>query len=127
MEHCFRTSKTLLNPIIDWEDDDVWEYLNNVVRVEHCELYDQGYTRLGCIGCPMAHNREAELDRYPKYKAAYLRAFGRMIEERRRRGKIKNFASPEAVMDWYLEKIPKSTAMDGQMTIEELMDASEVE
>lgn len=64
VEQCFRTSKTILNPIIDWEDDDVWEFLNDVAKVPHCELYDQGYKRLGCIGCPMSVNREAELERY---------------------------------------------------------------
>ena len=30
-------------------------------------------------------------------------------------------------MSWYLEQIPKGVAINGQMTIEELMDASEVE
>lgn len=121
VEQCFRTSKTILNPIIDWEDDDVWEFLNDVAKVPHCELYDQGYKRLGCIGCPMNVNREAELERYPKYKAHYMRAFERMIEERKRRGKEKNFDSPQAVMDWYLEKTtPGSKKCAGQIGIEEL-------
>ena len=119
----------MLNPIVDWEEEDVWEFLNDVAKVPHCELYDCGYKRLGCIGCPMSSNREAELEQYPKYRAAYIRAFGRMLKERDRRGKTGAvyFTSPEAVMDWYLEKTPKSIAMDGQMSIEELMDASEVE
>ena len=121
VEQCFRTSKTILNPIIDWEDDDVWEFLNDVAKVPHCELYDQGYKRLGCIGCPMSVNREAELELYPKYKAHYMRAFARMIEERKRRGKEKNFDSPQAVMDWYLEKTtPGSKKCAGQIGIEEL-------
>lgn len=104
VEQCFRTSKTLLNPIIDWDDADVWEFLNDVAKVPHCELYDRGYKRLGCIGCPMSYHREEELERYPKYKAAYLRAFGRMIEERKRRGLECSFETPEDVMEWYLEK-----------------------
>ena len=129
VEQCFRTNKTMLNPIVDWEDDDVWEYLNSVVKVPHCELYDQGYKRLGCIGCPMSSNREAELEQYPKYRAAYIRAFARMLAERDRRGKTGAiyFTSPEAVMDWYLEKIPKDSAVEGQLTFDELMDASDME
>ena len=119
----------MLNPIVDWEEDDVWEFLNDVAKVSHCELYDQGFKRLGCIGCPMANNRADELERYPKYKAAYMRAFKRMLDERDRRGKpgAIYFTSPEAVMDWYLEKVPKGAALDGQLTIEELMDTSEVD
>lgn len=118
VEQCFRTSKTLLNPIVDWGDDDVWEFLNGVVKVPHCELYDQGYKRLGCIGCPMNNNKEAELERYPAYKHHYMRAFARMIEERKRRGKEKNFESPQAVMDWWLEKTaPAIKPVDGQISM----------
>lgn len=128
VEQCFRTNQTMLNPIVDWEEEDVWEFLNDVAKVPHCELYDQGFKRLGCIGCPMAYNKADELERYPKYKAAYLRAFKRMLDERDRRGKTGAiyFTSPEAVMDWYLDKVPKGAAIGGQLTIEELMDASEV-
>ena len=113
----------MLNPIVDWEDEDVWEFLNDVAKVPHCELYDQGYKRLGCIGCPMSSNREAELDRYPKYKDHYLRAFKRMLEERDRHGKTGAvyFTSPEGVMDWYLEKTtPKHKPVDGQIVLEDI-------
>jgi phosphoadenosine phosphosulfate reductase len=125
VEQCFRTNKTIINPIIDWLDEDVWEYLNDVAKVPHCCLYDQGYKRLGCIGCPMNYNRERELEAYPKHKAAYLRAFGRMMAERERRGKSENsryFTSPESVMDWYLEKKQpiEEAVLDGQMDISEV-------
>ena len=101
VEQCFRTNKTMLNPIVDWEEEDVWEFLNDVAKVPHCVLYDRGYKRLGCIGCPMSSNRERELEEYPKYREAYIRAFGRMLQERDRRGKTGAiyFTSPEAVMD----------------------------
>lgn len=38
------------------------------------------------ISCQKA-TRYAEFARYPKIKAAYVRAFDRMLDERRRRGK----------------------------------------
>lgn len=125
VEQCFRTQTTLVNPIIDWLEEDVWEFLNDVAKVPHCCLYDQGYKRLGCIGCPMSGNKEKELDAYPKHKAAYLRAFGRMIAERERRGRNENsrhFTSPESVMDWYLEKEQpvEEPVLDGQMDISEV-------
>lgn len=126
VEQCFRTRKTLLNPIIDWTEEDVWEFLNGIAQVPHCELYDQGWKRLGCIGCPLSCNREAELERYPQYKAAYMRAFGRMIEARKTKGKRTNFANAQAVMDWYLEKKTQTT-LDGQIGFEEFMDNSEIQ
>ena len=124
VEQCFRTQKTLVNPIIDWLEEDVWEFLNEVAKVPHCCLYDQGYTRLGCIGCPMSNKRERELESYPKHREAYLRAFGRMIEERKRYGKDKNWKTALDVMDWYLEKksFTEQFMLDGQMDIEDLMD-----
>lgn len=125
VEQCFRTSNTIINIIIDWETEDVWEFLNDVIKVPHCELYDQGYKRLGCIGCPMSNHREQELERYPKFKAAYLRAFDRMLIERERLGLPTKFKDAQDVMDWYLEKTPANPCVDGQIDVSELMDAAE--
>lgn len=87
VEHCYRTAKTLLNPIVDWTDEDVWEYLNDVKKVEHCCLYDEGWTRIGCIGCPMQSikQREQEFERWPAYKRNYIKAIERMIANNQRR------------------------------------------
>ena len=103
VEHCYRTRKTLVNPIVDWEEEDVWEFLNTN-GIKHCCLYDQGYKRLGCIGCPMNHTAAAELKNYPKYRKSYVRAFDRMIKNNKENG-IKmqaNWSDGEAVMRWWL-------------------------
>lgn len=82
VEMCYRTRKTLVNPIIDWTDNEVWEFLNDVAKVPHCTLYDEGFTRLGCIGCPLAGGEKMrrEFERYPAYERAYKRAIKKMIE-----------------------------------------------
>lgn len=84
VENCYRTSKTMVNPIIDWEDEDVWEFLNEN-EISHCCLYDEGYKRLGCIGCPMAgsKHRNREFERWPQYRELYIRGFARMIANHR--------------------------------------------
>lgn len=105
IENCYRTRKVLVNPIVDWEEEDVWEFLNNVAKVPHCVLYDQGYTRLGCIGCPMNTHAAEELERYPKYKAAYMRAFARMLEYRKRRDlefKTASWQTAGEVYSWWI-------------------------
>jgi phosphoadenosine phosphosulfate reductase len=105
VEQCYRTRTTLVNPIVDWQEDDVWEFLNDVAKVPHCELYDQGYTRLGCIGCPMNVRLERDFDRYPKYREAWLRAFGRMINERKKAGletRTAEWETPESTLKWYI-------------------------
>lgn len=82
VEICYRTRKTLVNPIIDWEEDEVWEFLNEVAKVPHCKLYDEGFKRLGCIGCPLsgAKTMNRDFERWPTYKRAYIRAMEKMIE-----------------------------------------------
>lgn len=87
VEQCYRRHKTTLNPIIDWADSDVWEFIK-AERIPYCELYNRGFYRLGCIGCPLASTREREKEfrLWPKYKDAYLRAFAKMLEECERKG-----------------------------------------
>ena len=82
VEQCYAKRKTTVNPIVDWEDEDVWEFLNDVAKVPHCSLYDEGFTRLGCVGCPL-QGREGMLRdfaRWPRYKELYIRAFDKMIQ-----------------------------------------------
>lgn len=52
-ETCNLKGKMTVNPIVDWSDDDVWDYTHS----EHLPinpLYCEGQKRVGCIGCPMA-------------------------------------------------------------------------
>lgn len=70
----------LLNPILYWTDEDVWTYTRES-GLPYCSLYDEGFTRLGCIGCPMADKqRRRQFDRWPKYEAAWRLAFDRLWE-----------------------------------------------
>ena len=83
VEMCYKTHTTMINPIIDWTTDEVWEFLKEY-KIPYCELYDQGFKRLGCIGCPMGstEQRIKEFERWPKYKALYFKAFEKMLENR---------------------------------------------
>lgn len=66
----------LISPIIYWTEDDVWEFLNKVVRVPHCELYDKGFKRIGCILCPMSSpkQKQIEIAKYPHVKKNWIKA-----------------------------------------------------
>ena len=101
VELCYRTKKTMINPIIDWSDEDVWEFISTF-KVKYCELYAKGYKRLGCIGCPMNTNADKELNAYPKQRMAYIRAFERMLGERKVKGLETSWTTGEKVMDWWL-------------------------
>ncbi len=65
----------VINPIIDWTTFEVWEYIRDN-NLPYCSLYDNGFTRLGCLICPMTTraNRLKEAELYPKFAEAYKRA-----------------------------------------------------
>lgn len=104
-ETCYRFDEKRLNPLAEWTEEDVWNY-SAYWKLEQCSLYQEGFRRLGCIGCPMAGScgRKTEFARWPAYKQLYLMAFGRMLEERRRRGlTIYDYAqTPEEWFEWWL-------------------------
>lgn len=100
---CPTKGKHILNPIIDWLDGDVWEFIHTY-NIPYCKLYDEGYMRLGCVGCPMSTNAKEELNRYPKFRQAYIRAFNRMINDRLRDGLDTDWATGEDVMEWWLSR-----------------------
>lgn len=65
----------LISPIIHWTDSDVWTFLNTLC-ISHCELYDQGFTRIGCILCPMSQPKQKykEMERWPHVKRNWIKA-----------------------------------------------------
>lgn len=107
VEQCYRTSKTIINPIVDWKTEDVWEFIKTE-RLPYCGLYDEGFNRAGCICCPMCNYkaRIKQLKRWPKYEENYLKAFARMIKANKERGTPRklNWETPEEVMSWWLKE-----------------------
>lgn len=106
VESCYRTSKTLINPMLNWDDEFTWWYIRRN-NAELNPLYDErGYCRVGCIGCPMSgKGRWKEFADYPKYKDRYIRAFDRMLIERKNRG-LENKIGWETGYDvflWWME------------------------
>jgi phosphoadenosine phosphosulfate reductase len=83
-EYCLQRHRFVLNPIVDWTDDDVWDFLNEQ-KVPVNPLYEKGNKRVGCIGCPMSGGRK-ELEKYPKYKLLYYKAAEKHIIHRKAQG-----------------------------------------
>lgn len=74
--------KILISPIIYWTERDVWEFLNEVVKVPHCSLYDEGYRRIGCILCPMSNYKQKIKDcqRFPHAKHKWIQTIQKLID-----------------------------------------------
>ena len=92
--------KILVSPIIHWTERDVWEFLNSN-GIPHCELYDQGYTRIGCICCPMSQPRQKrkDIERWPHVKRNWLKTIRWLIDN----GYINyNFIDAETGFRWWI-------------------------
>ena len=102
VEHCYRTTKTMVNPIIDWTDDDVWEFLRHY-GCRSNPLYECGFKRIGCVGCPMAgKNRISQFEKYPQFKNNYIKAFERMIKAIKEANKPTKLTNGQEVFDWWI-------------------------
>jgi phosphoadenosine phosphosulfate reductase len=65
-----------LLPILDWSEEDVWEFIDRE-KIPYCSLYDEeGISRLGCVGCPLAGRRRQdwEFQRWPGFGRNWERA-----------------------------------------------------
>lgn len=102
VDGCTKGHKSYVHPIIDWSSDDVWSY-HRSRNLPHCELYDQGFKRVGCVMCPMNRNTERDMERWPRIAANYRRACDRAYANR-----IKNltrpcpFSSGEDMFNWWI-------------------------
>lgn len=93
--------KILLSPIIHWTEKDVWEFLNDVIQAPHCELYDRGHHRIGCLCCPMStyRQKQREIKEYPHIKRQWLKAIQTLIDT----GYVDhNFTNPEDGFNWWI-------------------------
>lgn len=100
VEHCYRTTSTMINPIYDWTDSDVWEFLNHY-GCKSNPLYQCGRKRIGCVGCPLQTQKGMirDFDLYPKYKNLYIRAFDIMLLSHPE--KEYSWKSGQEVFDWW--------------------------
>ncbi len=112
-EACYKNERTTyLHPIIDWSDTDIWDYIKSY-SVPYCHLYDEGFKRLGCVGCPMASRKKRlkEFARWPKYEKKYREAFQKVIDARKEKGKEWNDLHPSnekwkdgaSMFGWWME------------------------
>ena len=102
-ENCTLKAKRTVNPIIDWTDDDVWDYIS-AESIEVNPKYRDGYKRVGCVGCPLSSkcNRMREFEEYPTYKRAYIRAFDKMLDVRKAKGLQTDWKTGEEVFEWWV-------------------------
>ena len=122
---CKLKAKHIVNPIVDWTTSQVWDFLRDSKGPVN-PLYECGFDRVGCVGCPLAgKKRYKEFNYWPAYEKLYIQTFDRMLEERRRRGKMQGNwmmgGTGRDVFRWWMEE----DVLPGQMSIEDFEEQTE--
>lgn len=96
--------KILLSPILEWSERDVWRFLK-IKNLPHCELYDMGYTRIGCIMCPMSSKKNIARDRklFPKVEKAYKKAIKNLLLTKPNYGSKLN-DDADLIFEWWASR-----------------------
>lgn len=120
-------------PLYEWSEYDIWNYIKtNNIKVN--PLYERGYKRVGCVGCPLGGRRSQlrEFKDYPIYKENYIRAFDRMMKRRREKGKDDVtgkegwhiWRTGQDVFNWWIGEGEET--IYGQMSVEEYLNENTI-
>lgn len=99
-----------------------------IMEISHINpLYQCGFERVGCVGCPLGGYKHQCRDfaRYPKFKEAYIRAFQKMLDIRKERtmpNDIAEWKTGEDVFHWWME----DGVLPGQLSMDDLMEDNNV-
>lgn len=97
------------HPLFNWKEWEIWDYIEQE-GLAYCSLYDEGFSRLGCVVCPeRAGSRSQDLfrARYPQYFRLFEKAAYRWYERKGfHRERVRGFSQlwEEFLSNWYAGK-----------------------
>jgi phosphoadenosine phosphosulfate reductase len=107
---CFDTykGKSKLLPILNWSDLDIWQYIAER-KLNTCDLYREGFTRIGCVLCPFHGKAESllEIQKFPRIANLWKLAAVRYIEKRKLAGWIPQeggYTNGEEYFNWWIKR-----------------------
>lgn len=92
------------HPLFNWREWEIWEYIERN-KLVYCTLYDEGFSRLGCVVCPERTNSKAQelfRARWPQYFRLFEKQVGKWWElkgkyrESEKAGSVEEFLA-----NWY--------------------------
>ena len=106
-----RHGDLIICPIVFWSDEQLWQFIKSE-KIKYCTLYDEGFNRLGCVGCPLNNEaRDREFLRWPKFKENWKKAVignwekWRNIPKRNGEKRFQsNFKTGEEMFSWWMQQ-----------------------
>jgi len=107
----YKNKTPIMSPILYWTDEDIWTFIRGN-EMPYCKLYDEGFKRLGCIGCPMnGGKRKGDFARWPKYQAMWKRGTEKLYRDwahvPRKDGKergLAKFKDADDLWAWWMDE-----------------------
>ena len=99
------------HPIFMWNEGDIWEYIEKY-EIPYCSLYDEGFSRIGCMICPyiLGSNKSGEYNKrlktamikWPRVYRHFEKIVNEYVFERRKaEGRVREDNFKEYIENWY--------------------------
>jgi len=90
--------------IMNWTEAEIWEYIKKYT-LPYPKHYDLGFNRLGCVGCPLANQKQRILEykTYPRYVYATIKAINKNILAGKSLSKL--FNDPYEAFYWWISEL----------------------
>jgi len=104
-----RTKKRInYHPLFDWKEWEIWEYIEEY-NLPYCSLYDEGFSRLGCVVCPLRGYKQMMQykARWPQYYRLFEKSAYKWWERTgHHRQRVRGYAQlfDEFLDSWYRGK-----------------------
>jgi phosphoadenosine phosphosulfate reductase len=90
-------------PIFDWQEWEVWDYIERN-ELSYCSLYDEGFSRIGCVICPFLCGKNTKRvmkhkERWPKHYAMFEKVMHRLFKQHKER--LREKSAEELIQNWY--------------------------
>ena len=102
-----RTKKRInYHPIFGWLEWEVWDFIEHH-NMPYCSLYDEGFSRLGCVVCPLrsAKDRQIHRNRFPVQHKLFEKACLKWWDKKgfhRQRTRGDAWLFEEFMENWYM-------------------------
>ena len=98
-----RLKQWTFKPIFGWKSWEIWEYIERH-KLAYCELYDQGFDRIGCVICPfLCRPNQGKLNqhkaRWPRQYAMFEKTMRKYFELKGH--KLREKTAEELLCNWY--------------------------
>jgi phosphoadenosine phosphosulfate reductase len=102
-----KLSKQILHikPIFYWLEWEVWDHIDSN-KLPYCSLYDEGFSRLGCVVCPFLSYKQHQKHkaRWPKIYAGFEKAMQKPWDTGRIEKRGYDATFEEFLSNWYRGK-----------------------